>query len=174
MGIMIMKRLLFWCLLLLLSVWNASAQTDTPPQSTPEAAVWPKDTIDGVVVYRYTVQKSEGLYRISKNFDVSQEELVRLNPILKTEGLKFGQVIYVPVKGAERVVTASATPATAATAASATADSASVSVIKHVIQPKETLYSLSRRYGVSVAQLEAANPELSKNLPIGAVLLIHL
>ena len=34
---------------------------------------WPKDTVDGVVVYRYTVQKSEGLYRISKNFNLSDE-----------------------------------------------------------------------------------------------------
>ena len=63
-----------------------------------QAETWPKDTVDGVVVYRYTVQKSEGLYRISKNFNVSQEELVRLNPTLQTEGLKFGEVILVPVK----------------------------------------------------------------------------
>ena len=119
-----------------------------------QAESWPKDTVDGVVVYRYTVQKSEGLYRISKNFNVSQEELVRLNPTLQTEGLKFGQVILVPVKEEQ--------PAT-------TADS---SYVKHVIEPKETLYAISKRYGVSVAELQAANPEVSKNMPIGATLLI--
>ena len=119
-----------------------------------QAESWPKDTVDGVVVYRYTVQKSEGLYRISKNFNVSQEELVRLNPTLQTEGLKFGQVILVPVKEEQ--------PAT-------TADS---SMVKHVIEPKETLYAISKRYGVSVAELQAANPEVSKNMPIGATLLI--
>ena len=119
-----------------------------------QAESWPKDTVDGVVVYRYTVQKSEGLYRISKNFNVSQEELVRLNPTLQTEGLKFGQVILVPVKEEQ--------PAT-------TADSSNV---KHVIEPKETLYAISKRYGVSVAELQAANPEVSKNMPIGATLLI--
>lgn len=119
-----------------------------------QADTWPKDTIEGVVVYRYTVQKSEGLYRISKNFNVSQEELVRLNPKLETEGLKLGQVILVPVKEEQ--------PAT-------TADS---SYVQHVIEPKETLYAISKRYGVSVAQLQAANPEVSKNMPIGATLLI--
>ena len=119
-----------------------------------QAESWPKDTVDGVVVYRYTVQKSEGLYRISKNFNVSQEELVRLNPKLQTEGLKLGQVILVPVKEEQ--------PAT-------TADS---SMVKHVIEPKETLYAISKRYGVSVAELQAANPEVSKNMPIGATLLI--
>lgn len=119
-----------------------------------QAESWPKDTVDGVVVYRYTVQKSEGLYRISKNFNVSQEELVRFNPKLQTEGLKLGQVILVPVKEEQ--------PAT-------TADS---SMVKHVIEPKETLYAISKRYGVSVAELQAANPEVSKNMPIGATLLI--
>ncbi len=118
-----------------------------------QAETWPKDTVDGVVVYRYTVQKSEGLYRISKNFNVSQEELVRLNPKLQTEGLKFGQVILVPVKEEQP----------------AAADS---SMVKHVIEPKETLYAISKRYGVSVAELQAANPEVSKNMPIGATLLI--
>ena len=118
-----------------------------------QAETWPKDTVDGVVVYRYTVQKSEGLYRISKNFNVSQEELVRLNPTLQTEGLKFGQVILVPVKEEQP----------------AAADS---SMVKHVIEPKETLYAISKRYGVSVAELQAANPEVSKNMPIGATLLI--
>ena len=118
-----------------------------------QAETWPKDTVDGVVVYRYTVQKSEGLYRISKNFNVSQEELVRLNPKLQTEGLKLGQVILVPVKEEQP----------------AAADS---SMMKHVIEPKETLYAISKRYGVSVAELQAANPEVSKNMPIGATLLI--
>lgn len=118
-----------------------------------QAESWPKDTVDGVVVYRYTVQKSEGLYRISKNFNVSQEELVRLNPKLQTEGLKLGQVILVPVKEEQP----------------AAADS---SMVKHVIEPKETLYAISKRYGVSVAELQAANPEVSKNMPIGATLLI--
>lgn len=118
-----------------------------------QAESWPKDTVDGVVVYRYTVQKSEGLYRISKNFNVSQEELVRLNPTLQTEGLKLGQVILVPVKEEQP----------------AAADS---SMVKHVIEPKETLYAISKRYGVSVAELQAANPEVSKNMPIGATLLI--
>ena len=118
-----------------------------------QAESWPKDTVDGVVVYRYTVQKSEGLYRISKNFNVSQEELVRFNPKLQTEGLKLGQEILVPIKEEQP----------------AAADS---SMVKHVIEPKETLYAISKRYGVSVAELQAANPEVSKNMPIGATLLI--
>jgi len=123
--------------------------------SYAQTPTWPKDTVDGVVVYRYTVQKSEGLYRISKNFEVTQEELVRLNPQLQTEGLKYGQTILVPVKDAPEVKATGETE-----------------YIKHVIQAKETLYGLSKKYGVSVDELQAANPTVSQNMPIGATLLI--
>ncbi len=110
----------------------------------------PQTIVDGQTVYVYTVQKSEGLYRISKNFGVSQEEIINLNPILRTSGLKLGQVIYIPVK--EQID--------------------STRYIIHEIQPKETLYSLAKRYGVTVADLQKLNPKIARNMPIGARLLI--
>lgn len=61
---------------------------------------YPTRMVDGQEVYEYPVKKGEGLYRISVTFGVTQEELLRLNPELKTEGLKLGQVILVPVKKA--------------------------------------------------------------------------
>lgn len=61
-----------------------------------EVLPYPTDTIDGKVYYRYTVEKSIGLYRISKNFGVSQEDILRANPDLKTRGLKFEEVILIP------------------------------------------------------------------------------
>ncbi len=111
---------------------------------------YPTDTIRGKVYYRYPVQKSEGLYRISKNFGVSQEEILRHNPELAHSGLRLGQTILIPVVSK--------------------IDSAQY--IIHEIQPKETLYGLSKRYGVRIAEIQALNPETSKNMPIGARLLI--
>lgn len=141
-----MKKRLILSLAAIALAATISAQTENLP----------KDTIDGTVVYKYTVQKSEGLYRISKTFDVTQEELVRLNPKLQTEGLKYGQVIYVPVKSASKVT--------------ASSDS---QYIKHVVQPKETFYALSKRYGVSVEAIQAANPNVkSETMGIGMTLLI--
>ncbi len=109
-----------------------------------------KDTINGTPVYRYPVQKSEGLYRIGVNFGVSQEEILQLNPVLRTSGLKLGQVILVPIK--EQIDT--------------------TKFMVHIIQPKETLYSLGRLYDVRVSDIQKANPELSRNMPIGGKLLI--
>ncbi|TXE10400.1 LysM peptidoglycan-binding domain-containing protein [Gelidibacter salicanalis] len=44
----------------------------------------------------YTVQKSEGYFRLKVKLGLSQEELEKLNPELKTDGLKEGMVIKVP------------------------------------------------------------------------------
>ena len=63
-----------------------------------EVLPYPTDTVNGQVVYRYTVEKSVGLYRISKMFDCSQEEIIDLNPQLKERGLHFEEVIFVPFK----------------------------------------------------------------------------
>lgn len=56
----------------------------------------PLDTINGEEVYRYTVEKSIGLYRIGVNFDVPQSEIIRMNPQLKERGLHFGETLYIP------------------------------------------------------------------------------
>ena len=60
---------------------------------------YPIDTINGQAVYRYEVEKSIGLYRISVNFSVSQEDIIRWNPELKERGLHYGETLYIPVAG---------------------------------------------------------------------------
>ncbi len=111
---------------------------------------YPIETVRGKEYYLYPVQKGEGLYRISKNFGVSQEDIIKANPKLEKEGLKLGQTIRIPVvKKAD-----------------------TSQYIQHEIQPKETLYSLSKRYGVTQDAIKAINPEVSRRMPIGATLLI--
>ncbi len=56
----------------------------------------PKDTVNGEEVYKYQVPKSIGLYRIGINFNVSQSEIVRMNPQLKERGLHYGETILIP------------------------------------------------------------------------------
>ncbi len=134
-----MKRILISLIALLLI-------TALPAQTLD----YPTETVRGKEYYLYPVQKGEGLYRISKNFGVSQEDIIKANPKLETEGLKLGQTIRIPVvKKAD-----------------------TSQYIQHEIQPKETLYSLSKRYGVTIEAIQQLNPEVSKRMPIGATLLI--
>ena len=57
---------------------------------------YPLDTINGKIYYRYVVERGIGLYRISKNFGVSQEDILKANPDIQTNGLRFDEVILVP------------------------------------------------------------------------------
>ena len=57
------------------------------PAAAEELLNYPLDTVNGEEVYRYQVEKSIGLYRIGVNFNVSQSEIIRLNPQLRERGL---------------------------------------------------------------------------------------
>lgn len=59
---------------------------------------YPTDTIDGKIYYQYTVERRIGLYRISVNFGVKQEEILKANPQLQKKGLRYGEVILIPAK----------------------------------------------------------------------------
>ncbi len=115
-----------------------------------QAMPYPTDTVKGKVFYKYPVQKGEGLYRISKNFGVAQEDIVKYNPELQNQGLKLGQIILIPYV--------------------MPIDSADYYV--HELQPKETLYGLAKKYGVKMAKLQQLNPQTSKSMRIGEKLLI--
>lgn len=57
---------------------------------------YPTDTIGGVIVYRYPVDRSIGIYRVSVNFGVSQSMVIEWNPFLKDRGLQFGDTLFIP------------------------------------------------------------------------------
>ena len=46
--------------------------------------------------------------------------------------------------------------------------------ILHKIEPKETLFSLSRRYNVSIEAIVTSNPEVADNLPMEAIIQIPI
>lgn len=63
-----------------------------------ELLPYPIDTINGQAVYKYRVPHSIGIYRISVNFEVTQEDIINWNPQLKERGLHYDEVILIPVK----------------------------------------------------------------------------
>ena len=66
------------------------------PAGAQELLNYPLDTINGEEVYRYEVERGVGLYRIGVNFNVTQDEIIRLNPQLRERGLHYGETIYLP------------------------------------------------------------------------------
>ncbi len=66
------------------------------PAAAEELLNYPLDTVNGEEVYRYQVEKSIGLYRVGINFNVSQSEIIRLNPQLRERGLHYGETLLIP------------------------------------------------------------------------------
>jgi LysM repeat protein/ABC-type branched-subunit amino acid transport system substrate-binding protein len=106
----------------------------------------------------HTVMPKETLYSLSKQFETTVEELIRLNPSL-SDGLKTGQVIMVPTKSVnnEPRIQIQVTDTT---------------YIKHEVMRKETLYSISRLYGVDQNDILKANPSLNGKINKGDILRI--
>ena len=62
-----------------------------------ELLPYPIDTVNGQAVYKYRVPHSIGIYRISVNFGVTQEDIIKWNPQLKERGLHYDELILIPV-----------------------------------------------------------------------------
>ncbi|GAB6012871.1 PBP1 and LysM peptidoglycan-binding domain-containing protein [Viscerimonas tarda] len=104
-------------------------------------------------LYRYhTVSKGETVYSIAKNYNVSVTEIYELNPQIE-KGLKPNESLRIPqIK---------------------TGKQPQQPYVLHSIQVKETLYSVAKRYNVSIEDILAANEGLTtENFIIGHV--IHI
>lgn len=103
-----------------------------------------------------TAKRGERPAAIAKRFNVSLARLEEHNQFkLKRGKLVRDQAILVPIKG--RGMLAQARPTPAQRVAMLSSD--------HQVERGDTLYSVARRYGVTVSQLTEANPDLG-NSPI--------
>ena len=97
-----MKRLIYTVALVVCSLFLNTAQAQ-------KLLNYPLDTINGEEVYLYHAEQSLGPYRIAKNFNITKEELYRLNPQVKERGesVELGELLYIPTG---RAVIATAKP----------------------------------------------------------------
>lgn len=101
------------------------------------------------------VEAQQTLYGIATKYNTTVQRLKELNPEVTTE-LRIGQEIKVPSTGANTTVTTQ-----------------QATVGKVIVKPKETLYSLSKEYNVSVDDLIKANPiVLESGVVVGMELVI--
>ncbi len=68
----------------------------TPYTYAQELLNYPLDTVNGEEVYQYRAEKGIGFYRIGLNFNVSQEDIIRLNPQLKERGVHLDELLLIP------------------------------------------------------------------------------
>jgi len=98
----------------------------------------------------HKVTYGETLFSVSRKYQVAVDEIIAENPVLK-QGLKSGQTIRIPKS-----------------------DFISTETVKsiHKVTSGETLFSISKKYGVSVESLQVWNNLKSNTLKAGQTLVV--
>jgi LysM repeat protein/ABC-type branched-subunit amino acid transport system substrate-binding protein len=96
----------------------------------------------------HKVEKGDNLYNISKRYSVTMEEIVKLNPGSEVN-LSLGQELKLPKKAKLNINNPISN--------STTQVSFKDSMLLHTVLPHETMYSISKRFMVSVDDIMAAN-----------------
>ncbi len=111
-----------------------------------------------VTIKIHTVEPKETLFSIARKYTVSVQDLAALNEKKLKDGLRIGLEINIPSKkktleGNTRVINSE--------------------TLFHVVEIKETKYSIAKKYGITVDQLELQNPEIVNGLQVGTKLAIN-
>lgn len=108
---------------------------------------------NGEMVHR--VLRKETLYGIAKKYDSDINTILERNPELNS-GLSIGQEIFIPVNDVDQSVAIEHEP------------EMSDSLKTHVVEPGETLYSISKRFGFSITEILEVNNGLPEGLKAGS------
>jgi membrane-bound lytic murein transglycosylase D len=110
----------------------------------------------------HTVDIGQTLYSVARQYNISVKDLAAWNSFSTDEKIKTGQVLIVK-KPANVAVS---TPKVVETKV------ASSNSTIHVVQKTETLYSISKRYGVTIKQVQDWNNMSDINVKLGQKLVI--
>ncbi len=125
---------------------------DMPRAPSSSEAVFVKDAY-----FEHTIISGETLWSITRKYNVTEEELTDLNPVL-ISGFPAGVAIRIPVKETDLIT---ATPVN------------EEAFFRHEVLAGETLFGLASQYNLSIPEIRKFNPQLeSRNLVRGETLLI--
>ncbi len=118
----------------------------------------------------HTVAEGESLYSIAQSEGIRLESLLDLN-LLNDERMMpaTGEKLSLNTKLAKRPLLASEVKKPEPLQEPAL----NTSLVKHIVQPKEGLYSISKKYGVTVDQIKKWNNLQDLNLKTGQELIIN-
>jgi LysM repeat protein len=109
------------------------------------------EKVDGKLVVIHQVEEKETLYSLSRRYGTTVETILQFNPSAGS-GLSIGQVLKIPYTHKS--------PSSASTGGI------------HKVAEKETLFSISRMYGVSIDEIKEWNKLTSNSLSPGQELII--
>ena len=123
-----------------------------------EPATNVETTADGKRLH--TIQKGETLYSLTKRYGVTAKEICDANPGLSAENFKIGTVILIPLAKPSAVQVDEDDDDDDVQPVEGLAGSNCKEM--HKVKRKETLFSIAQKYGISLSELQNANPETLK------------
>lgn len=115
------------------------------------------ETINGKKYYLHTVEEGQTLYNISKLYTVTVNEIVSENPET-IDGIKIKQQLKIPFNKSS--------------SSNIATKQDSGNEILHKIEKGETLYSLSKQYGIPISSIEDSNPTIKDGFKTGSFIKI--
>jgi LysM repeat protein len=101
---------------------------------------------------KHKVEKGETIAQIAQKYNVTPYDIYKLNPDAQS-AVKPNSLLLIPKKGASK--------------------KSNAPVKTHKVEPKETLYAIESKYGITDEDLKKVNPDLLKlGLQIGQILVI--
>ncbi|TXE16511.1 LysM peptidoglycan-binding domain-containing protein [Psychroserpens burtonensis] len=110
----------------------------------------------------HTVTKGETVYRLSKIYEVSISDIIKLNPSA-SKVIYVGEVLKIPVSS-----TNSGVPKNSDKQDFTTVDN----VLVYKVKSGDTKFGLTKKIGITITDLENQNPHIKKGLQAGHVLKI--
>lgn len=117
-------------------------------------------SVNGQDFIIHYVEAGQTLYAISKIYSISVEDIQQANPEIENFGIRIGQTLRIPKKKIDKKE------------AKKSEIVISGDTIYHEVVKKETLYALSKKYDLSIEELDSFNPELVDGLKTGMIIKI--
>ncbi|WP_299261230.1 LysM peptidoglycan-binding domain-containing protein [uncultured Aquimarina sp.] len=128
-------------------------------------SIKPLEEIRQIIRFKtHKVKRKETLYSIAKKYNVTVDDIKKHNKRLYSEQIRKRDKLRVPIY-AEEAVVETETPKDSLNSRVST-------TTKYIVKPKDTRYSISRRHGITVGELNQLNPELDPSFPIGMELIV--
>ena len=119
----------------------------------------------------YVVQPKDNYYRITKKYNLTQDQLFALNPGLEEKGLQPGNVIKVKGSTAATGHT-TVKPQEVKNASASNTTSVTDDYVTYTVKDGDTVFGILNKYGITLDELLSLNPSLSGGLKSGMVLKI--
>jgi len=124
--------------------------------------------IDGEAFYFHAVLQGQTLYSIARAYGVDEEDIIDQNPDIR-DGLRYDQVIRIPMRDDPDTL-----PPVDKIRLDEVAPMPDGKYVEHEVKRHETIFGLSREYGVSQERILFYNPQAREVLQVGHVLRIPL